>query len=232
MHAGHGKRYIPVSVIAKNLGPTVCESLPACHALTGCDSNSSLYRIGKKTAFTKLEKNSSALTDLKYLGVSANLEEALPVARKYALPLYSPKKKDSERCSTLDALRYHLASTTDMPASSLPPTEDAFKQHVWRAMYQTAIWCHSYIPKPLLWDPEGKGWIKENGHLEPVLFTKDAAPVEVRDITHLYCADGVCKDTRKCQCLAKGLHCTEFCACADEECSNTSYPIEVEENDI
>ena len=55
MHAGHGdrQRYIPVPDISDKLGVALCGSLPACHALTGCDTTSSLLRIGKTTAFNK-----------------------------------------------------------------------------------------------------------------------------------------------------------------------------------
>ena len=58
MYAGHSgkERYIPVHCIAKELGPVVCASLPAAHALTGCDTTSSLNRIGKKSAYSKLVK--------------------------------------------------------------------------------------------------------------------------------------------------------------------------------
>ena len=44
-----------------------------------------------------------------------------------------------QSCSSLDELRYKLATTTDKPAHALPPTDDAFQQHVLLAQYQTAI---------------------------------------------------------------------------------------------
>ena len=120
-------------------------------------------------------------------GLSGCLEEAIPVARKYALLLYGQKKRvDGQPCTTLDELRYTLASTTDSSAANLPPTEDAFQQHVSRAMYQTAVWCNCHVAKPHLWDPVGGGWrIREDGSIEPVMFVKPPAPKEVRDITHL-----------------------------------------------
>uniref|UniRef100_A0A8C4QJM8 Glutaredoxin-related protein 5, mitochondrial n=1 Tax=Eptatretus burgeri TaxID=7764 RepID=A0A8C4QJM8_EPTBU len=51
MYAGHSgkERYIPVHGIVHQLGPTVCVSLLAAHALTGCDTMCSMNRIGKKT---------------------------------------------------------------------------------------------------------------------------------------------------------------------------------------
>ena len=53
LHSGHGprERFVPVCAVAKKLGAEFCACLPACHALTGCDTTSSLYRIGKATAF-------------------------------------------------------------------------------------------------------------------------------------------------------------------------------------
>ena len=67
MYAGHSgkERYIPVHLIANELGPTVCECLPAAHALTGCDTTCSLNRIGKKTAYSKLVNNADILSQLK-----------------------------------------------------------------------------------------------------------------------------------------------------------------------
>lgn len=74
MHAGHAtpnrdrRRFIPVSSIVENVGRDLCESLPAAHALTGCDTTSSCFKIGKRTAYTKLveyvKKTPSALKNV------------------------------------------------------------------------------------------------------------------------------------------------------------------------
>ena len=152
----------------------------------------------------------------------------MPVAREYALLLYGKKKNENGRmCTNLDELRFIIASTTDAASANLPPTEDAFEQHVQRAMYQTAIWCHSHIPKPTLWSPIENGWIVRDGAIEAVLFKKPSAPKEVRDITHLYCKDGKCTESGKCQCLSVGLPCTEFCTCC-AECENVSRDVSEE----
>jgi hypothetical protein len=227
MHSGHGlkERFIPVCSITQKLGPVLCDCLPACHALTGCDTTSSLYRIGKTTAFTRLKSHLSELKEMTKFGLSGSLQEALPVARKYALLLYGQKKRvDGHLCTNLDELRYTLASTTDASAANLPPTEDAFQQHVLRALYQTAVWRHSHLARPHLWNPVGRGWkLREDGSIEPVMFQKEPAPKEVRDITHMYCKDGKCNDTTKCQCLAVGLTCTEFCSCSFPDCPNVTH---------
>ena len=42
------QRYIPVHTIQQSLGDSIWQSLSAFHGLTGCDSTSSIARIGKK----------------------------------------------------------------------------------------------------------------------------------------------------------------------------------------
>ena len=46
--AKDNRRYIPVYELGRSLSPTACQILPVAHALTGCDTTFSLFRIGKK----------------------------------------------------------------------------------------------------------------------------------------------------------------------------------------
>ena len=45
-------RYIPVHIIVAQLGPAKSLELPAFHAVQGCDTTSSIFEKGKKTAWT------------------------------------------------------------------------------------------------------------------------------------------------------------------------------------
>ena len=38
----------------QKLGLDFCEGLPAAHAITGCDTTSSFYKIGKRIVYNKL----------------------------------------------------------------------------------------------------------------------------------------------------------------------------------
>lgn len=78
MHSWHGlkERFVPICLIAQKLGAVLCECLPACHALTGCDTTSSLYRIGKATALTRLKTHLCELQEITKFGLSGSLEEA------------------------------------------------------------------------------------------------------------------------------------------------------------
>ena len=115
----------------------VCESLPSEHVLTECHSTTSLNRIGKCVANTKLqdlmENTNQSFTTL---GIQEKVDIDLSSVRLFILSLYGIKARNS---FLLDQLQYFLASTSVKPASHLTPTGDASKQHVLRARYQTNI---------------------------------------------------------------------------------------------
>ena len=70
-------------------------------------------------------------------------------------------------------------------ATMLSSTEDAFKQHVLHAKFHTLIWCKGQIPNQELIEPVGRSWSAcDDG---PTMHIQPSAPVEVRDLTHLYC---------------------------------------------
>ena len=99
----------------------------------------------------------------------------------------------------------------------------AFAQHVMRCRLMVSVWCQSHIPCPKLANPIGNGWkLGNNNALEPVMYKKDAAPIEVRDLTHLYCSDKDCAVTKNCPCLQNGLYCIEICACQGD-CQNSNH---------
>ena len=46
-----GRRYIPVHDLCSSLSSITCEILSAVHALTGCDTTSAIFGIGKQICF-------------------------------------------------------------------------------------------------------------------------------------------------------------------------------------
>ena len=190
--------------------------LPASHAISGCDT-SSLFKIDKRTAYNTLVVNIADMPSLAELGQSSDVTNGLPTATKYALLLYGVKGRS---CQSLNRLRYNYACKSDKSASLFPPTDDSFEQHIRRINYQVSIWIHSHEAKPDLWNPDSNGWQLRNNKLEP-----DAAPKEVRDLTHLYCIDEDCSQARTCQCMNAKLTCTELCSCNCDECSNRDHSL-------
>lgn len=222
MHAGHAgkfttkERFIPVTKIAEEVGPLLCSILPAMHALSGCDTTSGFFKIGKRTAFNALQKHQDELKGLSEFN-SPGPEVGMDSARKFGILIYKGRK--DRLCKTLDELRLIHSSTTDKPVVSLPPTEDAFQQHALRAKYQTMVWCSSHIAKPEVGDPCAYGWTKSGENLVCIRTLKESAPSDLRNLTHLYCQDSSCIDGAKCPCLQVGLPCIEACKCSD--CPNT-----------
>jgi hypothetical protein len=45
-----GRRFIPVHEIVNSLNPVFCQILPVAHALSGCDTTSSMFVIGEKNS--------------------------------------------------------------------------------------------------------------------------------------------------------------------------------------
>jgi len=96
-------RFIPVHDIAHALGEKMCSSLPGFHAITGCDSTSSLAGIGKKRAWDSLCRSSDHQDSLSLLGEEQELNATTAAkCEAYVCSLYTASKKTS----TADELRY------------------------------------------------------------------------------------------------------------------------------
>ena len=52
-----GRRLIPVHDLYNSLGAEMANILPVAHSLTGCDTTSSFFGIGKKTVYKILKQN-------------------------------------------------------------------------------------------------------------------------------------------------------------------------------
>ena len=177
MNAGHcskttnRQRFIPVNKITSNIWQDVSICSLASHAISGCDTTSSLFKMGKRTAYNTLVVNIADMLSLAELSQSSDVTNGLPPATKYALLPYGVKGRSWQ---SLNRLRYNYACKSDTSASLIPPAEDAFEQHIRRVDYQVAIWIHSHEAKPDLWNPDGNGWQLRNMRLEPVMFERDA----------------------------------------------------------
>ena len=57
----HNKVYLNLGILVTHLGPQICDSLLLCHSITGCDTVSFMYGIGKVTAVKVLQENPGIL---------------------------------------------------------------------------------------------------------------------------------------------------------------------------
>ena len=198
----------------------IMPNILAAHALTGCDTVSSLAGIGKPTVLKKLE---TFRETLKLGEPSDSLDEVVDSCLKYVATLY--EQKYGEPLDTMRSVIFtrktggkrHVAPKL----SSLPPTTAAFKLHCARAHYQTMLWKSAGVPSPSHLHPQEFGWEKKSSLLQPVYRTKGQliAPMEVLSLISCGCKTG-CKSAH-CSCAKVTLACTKFCACRGEQgCEN------------
>jgi hypothetical protein len=110
------------------IGPLVCNILPAVHALTGCDTTSSFFGIGKKTVYKTLIQNPQKFQNLLSLAGS-DVETSVEVGRKFVSVLYDPKGAAKSAHDNLNELRVKSTLAKDASLVRMPPSEAAFKQH-------------------------------------------------------------------------------------------------------
>jgi hypothetical protein len=85
---------------------------PAAHAITGCDSTSSLFGIGKRTVFKVLKDSPENFRDLPILA-DCDTDKSIDAARKLVCRLYDQKGKLKEDHVDLNKLRVRLATLRD-----------------------------------------------------------------------------------------------------------------------
>ena len=91
INAGHcskttnRQRFIPVNEITSKIGQDVSICLPAAHAISGCDTTSSLFKIGKRTAYNTLVVNIADMLSLAELGLSLGAYPRQDVAAQMSL---------------------------------------------------------------------------------------------------------------------------------------------------
>ena len=87
-------RFVPVHDDCQKLGVKVFAALPAFHALTGCDSNSSISGIGKTKAWKAIMKSQVHQESLGVLGKEQNAnQETLRKCEAFICDIYPTFKK-------------------------------------------------------------------------------------------------------------------------------------------
>lgn len=101
----------------------------------------------------------------------------------------------------------------------LPPTREALKQHIKRAVYQSSgIWANSLENQIQSLDPEEWGWQLNNvGSLNPLWSTKTSASQDLHLQTKCKCKK-LCNSMR-CSCKKNKVVCSLMCEC-DGKCKN------------
>ena len=110
----------------------------------------------------------------------------------------------------LDVLRAHLWSSGKGDLRSLPPTEDAFRLHVSRALYQLSLYKRAHLADPLLPVPTQFGRKQSDGKLLPIMVEKASKPPSTNNV---YCKCKKSKCLKACPCSKASVPCVLGCFC-------------------
>lgn len=163
------------------MNPLLLKTLPAFHALTGCDTTSQFSGLGKKFCWKIYLSHYELLEGVAVEDFNDNLFTKM---HNFVLRLYT----NNTDISSIDDLRSILAISKTI--DKLPPTENSLKQHCLRAYYQTKIWLSSLKPQPVLPSILEYGWMIEHDQILPVLQTQPALPEDLSILTTCRCKKG------------------------------------------
>ncbi|CAH3187344.1 unnamed protein product [Porites lobata] len=200
------------------MGPELCLLLPFVHAVSGSDTTSRLYGVGKGAALRKL-RSDSAFKEAAYVFTrQSSLEEIVAAGEKALCCLYGGRPNEG-----LDVLRYRrfcekvATSNTTVQVQSLPPTSAAARYHSARVYLQVQQW----MGRGKNLNPEDWGWLRIQDRLHARTTDQPPAPDNLLKVIRCTCKQGC--DSRRCSCRKFGIPCSFACSeCRGVNCSNSS----------
>ena len=191
------QRVWDIQRLQQALGGEVCQALPFMHAITGCDTTSRLFGVGKGILTLKKLQEARIFTEAVdvFSKRTATVEEVVSAGERAIASLYNGNPTD-----TLDELRFRkfservALSTGFVHVHTLPPTSDASKYHSMRTFIQVQQWIHSDCDL----DPNDWGWRVRDDRFEPCMADLPPAPDALLLVIRCNC--GTDCDSRRCSC--------------------------------
>lgn len=196
------------------------------HSFTGCDTTSATFRRSK-VGFSKLYLKSDIIKEAavifyKPTATHSEVEEAgkMCFLKWYGAPA---------RLNSLNEYRYQsfVRSVANIKPdfSTLPPTENAAKQHSRRTFHQVQLWLGNELP------PQEWGWKHEGDSLVPIT-TEDSPAPEIL-LKTIFCRCTKDCGSRKCGCRKAMLNCSVACLHCQGNCLNgVSVDVDDDEDDV
>jgi len=194
------------------------------HAVSGCDTTSSMFGHGKPSVFSVVTKNQLSLHLTRAVGSPSSSSETVFEAGKQLLGMIYGAKED-ERLNSLRYRRYMqiLARSTQKPRPErLPPTERAAYFHLMRVHLQVVQW---NLLKTDCLIPTDWGWELHDNAYVPTMTDLKPAPAELLHVIVCQCQTTTNKPcgSKTCTCRRFGLHCVPACKnCYGEMCTNAA----------
>ena len=172
-------KYADINTICTFLGPKICLALPAVHAMTGCDTTSYLFKVGKVKVMKKLLNTPCNADLLMDLGKDQSITEEMVQSAKEFLRaiLYTGKQKE-----TYIQTRIRLYKEMEVKSSMcLPPDPDSVVQVIKRVHYQVYFWrrCTEINNEIIPFSNYGWIWYEKQKLVVPVWFTGSQLPTSL-----------------------------------------------------
>ena len=206
-----------------HFGAAVCEALPFFHALTGCDTTSSFYKIGKTTfwaAWMKIHQHDHSLTNafIRLSNQPTDIDtDTLNIISQFIYQCYGLDAAQNFSPKTLRVKQ--LTNTPDLSLRNLAPSIYGILQHIKRCCIQVGyLWklseCEVTIPDPKPW-----GWtLGLNTPYYYVPLWQDRETYDINKVLKICsCSKGNCSN---CSCKKGGLKCLTYCKCDKQNCAN------------
>ena len=217
------KHLISINDCKQALGAEMCRLLPFVHAMSGCDTTSAMFGMGKVKHFKLLQASDTLKTSASTFGdLSASKDTIAAAGEQFVSSLYSHVNEKRH----LDELRYLFAiSTKFVPVERMPPTSRACYFHSLRVHRQVSTWLQF---KTVL-DKHEYGFQTVNSIVTPVITDKCAAPENLLKEINCSCSTSSRLCTN-CSCSKKRIPCSIHCKCKGF-CSNPSPVLNADMDD-
>ena len=171
------EKYVDIGAICEALCSVICEALPSFHAITGCDTTSYLYRVGKVTAFKKLVANRHKAILLKSLGVEKELtESSISDVKEFIRSVLYAGQPSERYIDTRIRLYRNLKVKSSLP---LPPDGFSVIQVIKRAHHQIYYWLRCCDMQFDRLDITNYGWVVDDGNVLPLWYDGPQLPPSV-----------------------------------------------------
>ena len=162
------KRFIKISTIVNYLGLSISLVLPQYHVITGCDTTSYFYGIGKIKPLKKLMQAESKVSYITRLGERSDISASL--IRDTVNFIKEICYNGSEIESPVDVRVKIYKSMKTKSSQSLPPDPKSMEQHIRRCNCQLMIWLSCDQANHQCISLDGGGWIVKNEQMQPIWF--------------------------------------------------------------
>ena len=175
--------FLPIHEFASKLGTPLCRALTFIHSLSGRDTTSYPYFTGKNKWLANSKTiDISALGDFAENEYSCSLTDVVVTqARELLVAVYSNKHENFSKSSLSKLRAFKFLNNKSTLLKLLPPTEDAFLQHLRRAALATITDETAHIAKPRPLSVEDYGWALMDSNPVTVMSTQSTWPSQMKN---------------------------------------------------